>query len=181
MHPSEPAQKSILKAPSKSPPRVAPGIRALFAGSFDPMTLGHLDIIKRAARIFDHVLVGIGVSPGKTPFFTLEERVALIRESAADIPNMEIIHFEGLTVNCARHHSVNVLIRGVRSVQDYSYELQMAQMNQALNPDLETVIFPTLGAMSHISSSMARELAMHRGDLSLLVPAPVVRAFAAKA
>jgi pantetheine-phosphate adenylyltransferase len=153
---------------------------ALFAGSFDPLTLGHLDIIRRAARIFDRLIIGVGISPGKNPYFTLEERTAMIQESSTEIINKEVISFEGLTVDCARRCGAQVLIRGVRSVQDYSFELQMAQMNQALEPQIETVIFPTLGAMSHISSSMARELATHHGDITLLVPPPVVRRFESK-
>jgi pantetheine-phosphate adenylyltransferase len=154
--------------------------KALFAGSFDPLTLGHLDIIKRAAKLFDVVLIGVGQAQGKSPYFDLAERLAMIKKATQEISNISIVEYSGLTVDFARKHGVVALIRGVRSVQDYSYELQMAQMNHTLDPRLDTVIFPTLGALSHISSSMARELAAYQGDITHLVPKAVVEGFRAK-
>lgn len=156
--------------------------KALFAGSFDPLTLGHLDIIKRAANLFDRVLVGVGQAQGKLPYFTLDERLQMMDKaiSGLGITNVVIVEYSGLTVDFAKKHQVAALIRGVRSVQDYSYELQMAQMNHTLDPSLDTVIFPTLGALSHISSSMARELAAYQGDITTLVPLPVVEGFRTK-
>jgi pantetheine-phosphate adenylyltransferase len=151
------------------------GQAALYAGSFDPMTLGHLDIIERAARFFDRLIVGVGAAAGKKPLLSAAERVALIKAVCAHVPNLEVASFSCLAVDFAAQRGASTLVRGIRSQADYTYETQMAHMNRALRPELETVFLPTSPQYSHISSSLAKEIGSHGGDLSLLLP-PLVSA-----
>jgi pantetheine-phosphate adenylyltransferase len=148
---------------------------AVYTGSFDPMTLGHLDIIARASRLFDTLVVAVGESRDKTPLFPTPERLELLSAVCADLANVKIESFRGLAVSFAVERGGVALVRGLRSLADYNYEMQMALMNRALAPALETVFIPTSSQFSHISSSLAKEIALHGGDVELLTP-PLVAA-----
>ncbi len=147
---------------------------ALYAGSFDPPTYGHLNIIERAAKIFPKLIVAIGSSADKKPILTCEERMELLRGICSGLQNVSIESYNGLTANFAMHQGASVLVRGVRNSNDWSYELAGATMNQKLVEDLETIIIPANQSYCHISSSLVRELTSHGGDISSLVP-PLVR------
>lgn len=147
---------------------------ATYSGTFDPVTFGHTDIIRRAARMFPRLLVAVSLNPGKSPRFTLEERVELCRASVVDIQNVEIKSFDGLIVDFAREHGVTVLVRGTRSVGDFDYERQMAVMNRDLYPVLDTVMLVPSPEYAHLSSSLVRELAGLGAPIEKLVPKPVV-------
>src|SRR5690606_38857908 len=144
-------------------------------GSFDPLTLGHLDVIKRASKLFPALIVGVGAAREKKPLFPVEERLELIRSCISDLKNVRVESFTGLAVNFARAHNVVAMIRGVRSTYDYDYEVQIALMNRAMTPEIETIFIPTSAQYSHISSSLAKEIAIHGGDMSLLVPPLVAK------
>ena len=145
--------------------------RGLYPGSFDPVTLGHLDIIKRSARIFDEVIVGILNNPQKSPLFSVEERVKMLKEVTKDIPNVEVDSFSGLTSEYAKSKNVKVLIRGLRAVTDFDYELHLAQTNSLFSGgNLETVFLTTDLAYSFLSASTVREIASFNGDISKCVP-----------
>ncbi|MDO4555530.1 MAG: pantetheine-phosphate adenylyltransferase [Lachnospiraceae bacterium] len=144
--------------------------RAIYPGSFDPVTLGHLDIIKRAAGLFDEVIIGILVNPGKNPWFTMEERMEMLRCTTKEIPNIEIASFEGLLVDFCRMRKIDGIIRGVRGGTDFDYELPMAQINQQLYAKTETVFLAANPAYSFISSSAVKELAVFGGDYTSMLP-----------
>ena len=148
---------------------------AIFPGSFDPLTNGHLDLIKRAARMFDHVVVATLVNPSKKPLFQLEERLELLRASV-DEKNVTFAGFEGLLVDFAQEQKATVLVRGLRAVSDFEYELQMAMMNRELNPEMETVFLMSHSGYSYLSSRLVKEVASLGGDISNQVPAPVLEA-----
>lgn len=150
--------------------------RALFPGTFDPLTLGHQDLIQRAARLFDEVIVAIAMSPGKRPLFELDERVALAREVCAPWPNVRVEGFSGLLVDVARRMQVHVLLRGVRSVSDFDYEQQLVGMYRRMVPDLEILYMPTSAELAFISSTLVREVALHGGDVACFVPPAVAMA-----
>jgi len=141
-------------------------------GTYAPVTNGHLDIVARAAHVFDSVIVAVLVNPGKQPLFTVEERIALLKEASADIPNIEVDSFEGLLVDFARHHGVTAIVRGLRAVSDLEYELQMAQMNYRL-AGVETMFMSTNPSYSYLSSSLVKDVALNGGDVRGLVPDPV--------
>ncbi len=143
---------------------------AVYPGSFDPVTKGHLDIIKRASRTFDKVYVAILTNSSKTPMFSLEKRLDWLRRSTADIPNVEIDCFSGLLVNYLSEKNSNIIIKGLRAVSDFEYEFQMALMNRKLNPDVETLFMMTSGKYSYLSSSIVKEVARHKASLEGLVP-----------
>ncbi|MBQ6894665.1 MAG: pantetheine-phosphate adenylyltransferase [Clostridia bacterium] len=143
---------------------------AVYPGSFDPVTKGHLDIIKRASRTFDKVYVAILTNSSKTPMFSLEQRLDWLRRSTADIPNVEIDCFSGLLVNYLEEKNSNIIIKGLRAVSDFEYEFQMALMNRKLNPDVETLFMMTSGKYSYLSSSIVKEVARHKASLEGLVP-----------
>lgn len=148
---------------------------AVYPGSFDPVTNGHLDIIRRASRIYDRLIVGVLNNPSKkTPMFSVEERISMIREVTADIPNVEVDSFTGLLVDFAKAKGAEVIVKGLRTVADFEYEFQMALLNKALNPEYETVFLMTDTKYSYISSSMVKELAGFRGDLTGLVPEAII-------
>ena len=148
---------------------------AVYPGSFDPVTNGHLDIIRRASRIYDRLIVGVLNNPNKkTPMFSVEERISMIREVTADIPNVEADSFTGLLVDFAKAKGAEVIVKGLRTVADFEYEFQMALLNKALNPEYETVFLMTDTKYSYISSSMVKELAGFRGDLTGLVPEAII-------
>ena len=144
--------------------------KAIYPGSFDPVTLGHLDIIKRSAALVDHLIVGVLNNSTKTPLFSVDERVNMLKEVTKDIPNVEILSFSGLLVDFAREHNVQAIIRGLRAVTDFEYELQWAQANRAVRPHLDTLFLVTNVEYSYLSSSAVRELARYHGDVSLFVP-----------
>lgn len=147
---------------------------AVYPGSFDPVTNGHLDIIERASRVCDKVVVGVLNNANKTPMFPAQERVDMLKDVTSDFKNVEVDSFSGLLVDFAKSHGANVIIKGLRTVADFEYEFQMALLNKALNPDIETMFMMTNSKYSYISSSMVKELAGFRGDLTGLVPAQII-------
>ena len=146
----------------------------IYAGSFDPITLGHLDIIKRASRITKRLIIAVLNNNAKKPAFSVEERLELIRKVTKDIPNLEVMSFSGLTVDFAREQNANVLVRGLRAVTDFEYELQIAQLNHKLNPEVDTIFLTTSVEYSYLSSSIVKEIASYGGDISQFVPKEVV-------
>jgi pantetheine-phosphate adenylyltransferase len=146
---------------------------AIYAGSFDPPTNGHLDLVERAAALFPHVVVAAGRHPTRQPLFTTAERVALLRQVCAAFPNVEVDQFDGLLIDYARSRGARVLVRGLRAQTDFEYELQIAHANADLAPELDTVFLPTRTRHGFVSASLVREIARHRGDVSRYVPAPV--------
>lgn len=146
---------------------------AIYPGSFDPVTLGHLDIIKRASGLFDKLIIGILVNPNKIPLFSLKERISMLREVTREIPNIEITSFEGLLVDYCRMNQIDGIIRGVRGAMDFDYELPMAQINQSLFPKTQTVFLAASPEYSYISSSGVKELASFGGDYTGMVPEEV--------
>lgn len=143
---------------------------AIYPGSFDPFTNGHLDILQRAAVLFDHIIVGVLVHPTKKCFFSPEERVELISEVIKEHENIRAIHFNGLLVDFCRSTGACAIIRGLRAVSDYEYEMQMFSVNNQLAPDLETVFLMSSPRYSFLSSSIAKEVARYGGDITNLVP-----------
>ena len=148
--------------------------KAIYPGTFDPITYGHLDIIKRSVRLFDHVVVAVSSNPSKNPLFTTDERVALIKE-VCDIENVSIDSFNGLLVDYAETQSATALIRGLRAVSDFEYEFQMALVNRKLSEKLTTVFLMPHEQYTHLNSSIVREVASFHGDVSPYVPPAVVR------
>lgn len=146
--------------------------RAIYPGSFDPMTMGHLDIIERSAKLFDEVIVAVLVNHDKQPMFTVEERVEMIRQ-AARWPNVYVGTFAGLLVDYANEQKAQVIVRGIRAISDYEYELQMALMNRRLEPSLETVFMMPAEAYSYVSSRLVKEVFQLGGNIEGLVPALV--------
>jgi pantetheine-phosphate adenylyltransferase len=151
--------------------------RAVCPGSFDPVTNGHLDIISRGSRLYDELFVAVLVNESKAGLFTIEERMAMLREVTADIPNVRIAAFRGLLVDYCRDHQISVVVKGLRAVSDFDYELQMAQMNYGL-AGVETLFMTTNPLYSFLSSSLVKEVARWGGDVSGHVPAPVARRLA---
>lgn len=146
---------------------------AIYPGTFDPPTNGHLDLIHRGAKIFDELVVGILRNSEKTPLFTVDERVEMLRECTGQLENVRIESFSGLLVDYARERGAQAVLRGVRAVSDYEYELQMAWMNRKLDINLETVFMMSAGAYSYLSSRLVREIASLGGALEGLIPASV--------
>lgn len=147
---------------------------AVYPGSFDPITNGHLDIIERASRVYDKLIVGVLSNSSKKPLFTAGERVDMIRSVTRHIENVEVDTFEGLLVDFAKSKNATVIVKGLRTVADFEYEFQMALLNKALNPEYETMFMMTDTKYSYISSSMVKELAGFRGDLTGLVPCEII-------
>jgi pantetheine-phosphate adenylyltransferase len=153
-----------------------PGERvAIYPGSFDPLTNGHVDIILRGARLFNRIIVGILVNPEKSPLFTPAERVEIAREAFVDQPNVEVDTFGGLLVDYASRRKANVIVRGLRAVSDFEYEMQMALMNRHLSPDLETVFMMPGEAYTYLSSRLVKEVFALGGSVTGLVPPGVER------
>jgi len=153
---------------------------ALYPGSFDPITNGHLDVIERAARLFDHVLVAVADNNAKNALFSTEDRVSLIRQSVSALPNVKVTSFKGLLVDFAAASGARVVVRGLRAVTDFEYEFQMALMNKTLRPDLETIFLASREVFTYVSSRVIKEVARLGGDVTRMVPAPVASALAAK-
>ncbi len=153
---------------------------AIYPGSFDPVTNGHLDLIERGRNIFGQLIVAVLRNAEKQPLFTVPERVEMLREVTRDWPNVEVDIFEGLLVDYARRRHAGVILRGIRAVSDYEYELQMALMNRKLEPGLETVFMMPALKYSYLSARLVREIAQHGGPLEGLVPTVVERRLRAK-
>lgn len=150
--------------------------KALYSGSFDPLTMGHMDIITRAAKLYDELVIGVGVNPSKASMFTLEEREDMIRQVFKDFDNVRVDHFSGLLADYVNQNDFNVVVRGLRSATDFDYEIQMAQMNDRLfNDTVETVILMTDPQYSYISSSVVKEVFTLGGDISGLVPDEILK------
>jgi pantetheine-phosphate adenylyltransferase len=147
---------------------------AIYPGSFDPVTLGHLDIIKRSAKLVDHLIVGVLNNNTKTPLFSVDERVNMLEIVTKDIPNVEVLSFHGLLVDFAKEHQVQTIIRGLRAVTDFEYELAMSQTNRVVNPDIDTIFLNTSLKYAYLSSSMVKEVAMYGGDISKFVPDSII-------
>ena len=158
-----------------SPMRVA-----VYPGSFDPLTNGHLDIIRRCSRLFDRVMVALLENEGKSPLFTIPERIELIARCTADTPNVEVHSFSGLLVDFVQRHDARVVVRGIRAVSDYEYELQMALMNRELNAQVETIFMLPAVEYTYVSSRLVKEVFRLGGDVARLVPAPVLESLKAR-
>ena len=148
-------------------------IRAIYPGSFDPGTLGHLDIIQRAARNCDELIVGVLNNKSKSPLFTVEERVAMLKDVVRNIPNVRIMAFSGLLVDFAREQGAHCIIRGLRAITDFEYELQMAQTNSILNKEIDTMFLTASNDYSYLSSTTVKEIASFGGDIKQFVPREV--------
>lgn len=148
---------------------------AIYPGSFDPVTKGHLDILKAASDIFDRVIIAVAKNPDKHGFLPVDVRVKLIKESIKDMPNVEADSFYGLTINYARQKGASVLIRGLRAVSDFEYEMQLSQANSSLAPEIKTVFLTTKPKYNFISSSTIKEIFLNNGDISKFVPEEVYR------
>lgn len=144
--------------------------KAIYPGSFDPVTLGHLDIIKRSAALVDELIIGILVNKKKTPLFTMEERLELLRETTKDIPNVTVQTFDGMTVDFARRNGARMIVRGLRAVTDFEIEMQIAQTNQNIDPEIETVFLTTSLEYAFLSSTIVKEVASYHSDVSHFVP-----------
>lgn len=147
--------------------------KAVYPGSFDPLTNGHMDIIRRASKLYEEVTVAVLVNTTKSGLFTFEERVELIENEIKDLPNVKVDSFVGLLVDYCKNNDIDVIIRGLRAISDYEYEMQIAQMNRTLNPDVETVFMMTNTKYSFLSSSIVKEVARFGGDIKEIVPALV--------
>lgn len=150
------------------------GNRAIYPGTFDPITNGHIDIVARASKIFDHVIVAVAASTSKNTAFSTDERVKLASQTLAEYKNVEVLRFEGLLANFVRQWDANAVLRGLRAVSDFEYEFQLAGMNKHLVPEADTIFMPTREMYSYISSSLIREIASLGGDVSEFVH-PIVR------
>ena len=144
--------------------------KAIYPGSFDPVTYGHLDIIKRSAEMVDELVVGVLNNKAKTPLFSVEERVKMLKEVTKDLGNVKVVPFDGLLVEFARQQKARLVIRGLRAITDFEYELQMAQTNHKLEPSVETVFLTTSLEYSYLSSTIVKEVAFYHGDISKFVP-----------
>ena len=153
---------------------------AVYAGSFDPATLGHLDLIERAAALFDNVIVAIGVHPTKNPLFSADERKELIVSIASHIPNVVVDSFDGLLIEYCASKNASVIVRGLRVTTDFEYELQIAHANADLRPEIDTIFLPTRTKHGFVSASLVREIASHGGDVSRYAPKVVCEALVKK-
>ncbi len=151
---------------------------AVYPGTFDPVTNGHSDLVQRASRLFDHVIVAIAANPAKTPLFNLDRRVGMATEVFTGIENVEVCGFSDLLVDFARKRNANVILRGLRAVSDFEYEMQLASMNRRLDSSIETVFMTPAEETSFISASLVKEVALHGGDVSQFVHKAVVEELA---
>lgn len=154
---------------------------AVYTGMFDPLHRGHLDVIGRGSRLYERLVVGVGINPDKKPFFTVEERVALVRQVVTPFPNVEVHPFSGLAVDFVRSVGARIMLRGLRTLSDVEYEFTMSLTNLALDPDLETVFLMAHQEFSHISSTLIRQIANLQGDLAKFVPPEVQAALETRA
>lgn len=151
-------------------------MNAMYPGTFDPFTNGHCDLVRRATRLYDRIVVAVAASSDKDTLFDIEQRVALASDALADLDNVEVIPYQGLTVEFARQHDLGVIIRGLRAVSDFEFEFQLASMNRRLAEDVETVFLTPTEKFTFVSSSLVREIAQLGGDVSEFVPAAVSQA-----
>ena len=151
----------------------------IYPGSFDPITNGHLDVLERAAKLFDRVTVAVALSTTKEPLFTAKQRVAFIRANCGHLPNVEVVSFDGLLVEFARRQKANAIIRGLRALSDFEFEFNMALMNRHLEPEVETIFVMPAEAYSYTSSSLVKQIAKLGGDVANFVPANVAKALKA--
>jgi pantetheine-phosphate adenylyltransferase len=158
----------------------APMRIAVYPGSFDPVTFGHLDVTTRAAALFDKVVVAVGRHPTKHPLFDFAEKTALLRAVTAHLPNVEVDEFDGLQITFARDRKATAIVRGLRAATDFEYELQIAHANADMHPEIDTVFLPTRVERGFVSASLVREIASHGGDVSRYVPQPVAEALTKK-
>ncbi|MFO0851454.1 MAG: pantetheine-phosphate adenylyltransferase [Gemmataceae bacterium] len=162
--------------PKTLSPRVA-----VYTGTFDPVHRGHLDVIERASKLFDSLIVGVGVNPDKQTLFDIDERVGLLRQVTAGYENVEVVKFDGLAVRFVRGAGARIMVRGLRTLSDMEYEFTMSLMNLNLDPEIETVFLMAKEEFSHVSSSLLRQIAKLGGDLSKFLPDPVGKALVLKA
>ncbi len=153
---------------------------AVYAGSFDPITLGHVDLVERASALFSDVVVAIGVHATRSPLFSIEERLALVEPVAKEFPNVTIASFDGLLIDFCRQIGARVIVRGLRAATDFEYELQIAHANADLHPEVDTIFLPTRTKHGFLSASLVREIASHGGDVSRYAPKPVCDALKKK-
>jgi pantetheine-phosphate adenylyltransferase len=153
---------------------------AIYAGSFDPPTNGHLDVMERASRLFPRVVVAVGRHATREPLFTVEERLGLLRAVCRQIANVEVAAFDGLLIEYAKARGARVIVRGLRAVTDFEYELQIAHANSDLRPEIDTIFLPTRANYGFVSASLVREIASHGGDVSRYAPPPVCEALRQK-
>jgi pantetheine-phosphate adenylyltransferase len=156
-----------------------PGL-AVYAGSFDPVTNGHIDLIERASKLFREVVVALGVHPTRDPLFSLEERLSLLQEVTRAYDNVEVSSFDSLLIDFCKSVGARVIVRGLRAATDFEYELQIAHANADLMPEIDTIFLPTRTNYGFVSASLVREIALHGGDVSRYAPPAVIQALAAK-
>lgn len=154
--------------------------KAIYPGSFDPVTYGHLDIIQRASKVVDELIIGVLVNKMKHPLFTMDERLAMLRETTKEFANVRVDTFEGLTIDFARANNAKLIIRGLRAVTDFESEMQIAQTNHSIDPEIDTMFFTTSLEYAFLSSTIAREVAYYGSDVSKLVPPVVAEEFQKK-
>jgi pantetheine-phosphate adenylyltransferase len=150
-------------------------VKAIYPGTFDPPTNGHVDLIQRGAKLFSHLTVAVLNNPGKDPLFTVAERVEMLQEAIGALDNVSVATFDGLTVEFARHEGASAILRGIRAISDYEYEFQMALMNRRLAPEIETVFLQPAGRYSFVSSRMIKEVFSFGGDVTGLLPPNVLK------
>ncbi len=155
-------------------------VGAMYPGTFDPVTNGHLNLVRRAAKLFDHVVVAVAASPNKTPMFSLEERIGMARAALADASNISVDGYTGLTVDYVKQHGLRVIIRGLRAVSDFEFEFQLATMNRHLQPEIESVFLTPAEEYTFVSSTFVREIGILGGDIRPFVPEVVSAALARK-
>jgi pantetheine-phosphate adenylyltransferase len=153
---------------------------AIYPGSFDPLTNGHLDVVQRAAKLFDHVIVAVAKNEGKHPLFTLEERAALVKQSVKGLPNVEVDAFDGLLVNYVVSKNARAIVRGLRAISDFEFEFQLALMNRKLNENVETIFMMPKDTYTFLSSRIVKEISRLGGDVTPFVPVPVQKALKKK-
>lgn len=152
----------------------------IYPGTFDPITNGHLDVFERACRMFDNVIVGVAENPGKNPFFTVEERLELVKENISGFKNASAISFSGLLINFAKDQKADVVIRGLRAASDFEFEFQMALMNRHLGPEIETILVMTKEGYNYTSSNLMKQVSAYGADVSRFVPENVNKALIAR-
>ncbi|MCC7486546.1 MAG: pantetheine-phosphate adenylyltransferase [Burkholderiales bacterium] len=154
--------------------------KAVYPGTFDPITLGHEDLVRRAARLFDYLIVAVADAAAKRPFFTRDERVAMVREVVGDVENVAVVGFSGLLMNFVREHGARVVVRGLRAVSDFEYEFQLAGMNRGMYPDVETLFLTPGEQYMFISATIVREISTMGGDVSQFVPPQIAKRLQAR-
>ncbi|MCR4956081.1 MAG: pantetheine-phosphate adenylyltransferase [Lachnospiraceae bacterium] len=154
--------------------------RAIYPGSFDPVTNGHLNVIQRASKLFDELYIGVLINSAKNPLFSIDERVSMLKEETKDLPNVKIISFKGLLVDYCKENDICTIVRGLRAVTDFEYELQIAQTNHVMAPEVETIFLTTSLEYAYLSSSIVKEIASYQGDISKTVPPYVAKCITEK-